>query len=104
MAQVELTGVWPDDLLNIARSQLGYEESKLNFIIDDEGNRQGYTRYGAWYRASYSEWCAMYVSFCLNYAEIPETVVPREANCEKWIRALSSEGLYVSAAHYAPQP
>ena len=44
MAQVELTGVWPDDLLNIARSQLGYEESKLNFIIDDEGNRQGYTR------------------------------------------------------------
>ena len=104
MAQVELTGVWPDDLLNIARSQLGYEESKLNFIIDDEGNRQGYTRYGAWYRASYSEWCAMYVSFCLNYAEIPETVVPREANCEKWIRALSPEGLYVSAAHYAPQP
>ena len=54
-AQVELTGVWPDDLMNIARSQMGYEESKLNFIIDDEGNRQGYTRYGAWYCASYSE-------------------------------------------------
>ena len=104
MAQVELTGVWPDDLMNIARSQLGYEESRLNFIIDDEGNRQGYTRYGAWYRASYSEWCAMYVSFCLNYAEIPETLVPREANCEKWIRALSQDGLYVSAEHYAPQP
>lgn len=104
MAQVELTGVWSDDLMNIARSQLGYEESRLNFIIDDEGNRQGYTRYGAWYRASYSEWCAMYVSFCLNYAEIPETLVPREANCEKWIRALSQNGLYVSAEHYAPQP
>ncbi len=104
MAQVELTGVWPDDLMNIARSQLGYEESKLNFIIDDEGNRQGYTRYGAWYRASYSEWCAMYVSFCLNYAEIPETAVPRAANCEKWIRALSQKGLYVSAGHYASQP
>ena len=104
MAQVELTGVWPDDLMNIARSQLGYEESELNFIIDDEGNRQGYTRYGAWYRASYSEWCAMYVSFCLNYAEIPETAVSREANCEKWIRALSQEGLYVSAGHYAPRP
>ena len=103
MAQVELTGVWPDDLMNIARSQLGYEESADNFVVDEEGRRQGYTRYGAWYRASYSEWCAMYVSFCLNYAEIPETVVPREANCEKWIRALSQEGLYVSADHYTPR-
>ena len=38
-----------DDLLAVAESQLGYRESAANYILDDEGNKLGYTRYGHWY-------------------------------------------------------
>ena len=102
--RVDLTGEWPEDLIAVAETQLGYEESEINFIVNDEGERQGYTRYGQWYGSSYAEWCAMFVSFDLNYAEIPEKYFPREANCEKWISALKSRGLYESAeGDYEPQ-
>ena len=43
----------------IARTQLGYEESSLNFIVDEEGMRKGYTRYGDWFGSDYGDWCAM---------------------------------------------
>ena len=95
----ELTGVWADDLLAVAESQLGYEESIHNYSVTETGEMKGYTRYGDWYGDRYGHWCAMYVSFCLHYAGIPEEVIPQEANCQKWIEALSSEeyGLYFSS-------
>lgn len=102
-ARIEKTGDWAQDLLAVARTQLGYRASEVNFIVDERGNRQGYTRYGAWWRASYSGWCAMYVSFCLNYAGVPEYRVPREANCQYWVRDLKEKGLYDEAADGEPE-
>ena len=102
-ARIEKTGDWAQDLLAVARTQLGYRASEVNFIVDEQGNRQGYTRYGAWWRASYSGWCAMYVSFCLNYAGVPECRVPREANCQYWVRDLKEKGLYDDAADGEPE-
>ncbi|MGN0801576.1 MAG: SH3 domain-containing protein, partial [Candidatus Faecivicinus sp.] len=100
-----LTGDWRQDLVRIAQTQIGYEESKRNFIIDEEGKQQGYTRYGAWYGASYSEWCGMFVSFCLKYAGIPERDFPREANCAAWKELLIRAGVYEdSERSYSPQP
>ena len=34
---VELTGDWAQDLLAVARSQLGYRESERNFILNEDG-------------------------------------------------------------------
>ena len=105
VAGVELTGVWADDLVAIAQSQLGYEESTANYIVMDDGETiKGYNRYGAWYGASYSDWCAMFVSFCLNYAEIPKTVIPYEASCSSWANILSASdwNLYRNAEEYIP--
>lgn len=102
-AQIERTGCWPEDLIAVARTQLGYRASEENFIVDEQGERHGYTRYGGWWRASYSGWCAMYVSFCLNYAGIPESRFPWEAHCQRWVEALEPLGLYVSAQDYEPK-
>lgn len=48
------------------------------------------------------------MSFCLNYAEVPEEAFPRDMSCESWIEALSDpeEGyeLYKEAADYSPHP
>lgn len=67
-ADYPYTGNLRDDLAGIAKTQVGYAESTNNFEVDGSGNRRGYTRYGAWYGAPYSDWSAMFVSFCLHYA------------------------------------
>lgn len=99
-----LSGVWADDLISVARSQLGYTESTVNMIVVNEDTQatRGYTRYGAWYGDPYGDWCAMFVSFCLNYADIPTSAVPEKAECSSWITALTNLGLYKSAASYTP--
>ena len=43
----------------------------------------------------------MFVSFCLNYAEIPQTAVAYESSCPRWLQLLS-DSLYRSAAEYTP--
>lgn len=68
----ELTGEAPADLVAVAKSQLGYEESAQNYKVADDGvTKMGYTRYGEWYGNPYGNWSAMFVSFCLNYAGHP---------------------------------
>ena len=112
-ADVPLTGDWSVDLQAIARTQLGYTESSSNYIVMSDGTTvKGYSRYGAWYGSPYGDWCAMFVSFCLNYAQVPEEAFPRDAACDDWIDALSAEpfGLYRSAhpaegeEPFLPQP
>lgn len=102
-ARVDLAGVWAEDLLAVAKTQLGYRESDIDFVIREDGSKQGYTRYGDWAGMDYEEWCAMFVSFCLNYADIPEYQFARSSGCDKWIRALKSDGLWQSAKE-APVP
>lgn len=100
----ELTGVWAEDLITVAESQLGYRESKKNYTVSETGELKGYTRYGAWYGVPYGDWCAMFASFCLNYAGINETFLPYEAGCQNWIEILSQDdyGLYYTAEAYVP--
>jgi hypothetical protein len=91
-----LTGVWADDLVKVAESQLGYTESKANFVPGN-GRRMGYSRYGAWYGNAYGDWCAMFVSWCLNYANIPDEAFMREASCPNWVAKLKAKDMYYPA-------
>ncbi|MBP3319483.1 MAG: VWA domain-containing protein [Ruminiclostridium sp.] len=102
--QVELSGEFPADVLAIAETQLGYTESSRNYIINDQGRKLGYSRYGAWYGAPYGDWCAMFVSFCLHYAGVPAEAFPREASCQRWIEDLTDLDLYREAESYIPTP
>lgn len=102
LSGVKLTGIWADDVISVAESQIGYKESKKNYIVTEDGKTKGYTRYGDWYGNAYGDWCAMFVSFCLNYADIPESAIPYEASCQRWIKATSGS-LYYSASDYTPQ-
>ena len=77
-----LTGVWNEDLLTVAQAQLGYEQSEKNFKLDtDDGETlRYYTRYGAWYGNSYGAgWDVMFLSYCLNHANIPQSAIPQES-------------------------
>ena len=76
-----LSGLWTEDLLTVAQSQLGYEQSEKNFELDaDDGvTVRHYTRYGEWYGNPYGEWDVMFLSYCLNYAGIPQSAIPQRA-------------------------
>jgi|GEM_PF-4615562 len=101
---VPLTGDWRKDLIGLAATQVGYTESSRDFILDADGVQHGYTRYGDWYGAPYSEWCAMFISFCLHYAGIPANGVPREAGCGAWRNTLAGMGAFETAASgYTPE-
>lgn len=99
----ELKHVWADDLVSVAYSQLGYEESSRNFVLDEDGeSTRGYTRYGQWYGNAYGDWCAMFVSWCLNYSEIPKQAVPYASGCYAWTVELEELGLYERTEEYLP--
>ncbi len=76
-----LSGDWSADLLTVAQSQLGYEQSEKNFELDaDDGvTVRHYTRYGEWYGNPYGSWDVMFLSYCLNYAGIPQSAIPQRA-------------------------
>lgn len=98
-----LSGNWAEDVVSVAESQLGYEESTANFKLADDGEtRKGYTRYGEWYGNKYGDWSAMFVSFCLNYAKIPSKTVPVNSGSTAWITELKQKNLYKEAGKYEP--
>ena len=89
-AEVELSGKAGEDVVAIAKTQLGYAESTDNYkveTVDGAEVTKGYTRYGEWYGDEYGDWCAMFASFCLHYANVE---YPTESSCAEWVKDLKS--------------
>lgn len=81
-AEAVMTGNWAEDLVSVAQTQLGYEQSEKNFEIDpaDGVTLRYYSRYGQSYGNAYGEWDVMFLSYCLKYAGIPQSAIPQEAS------------------------
>ncbi|MBQ8236431.1 MAG: hypothetical protein IJZ37_07105, partial [Clostridia bacterium] len=100
LGDVEYSESALQNVIEVAKSQLGYRESSLNFKVDALGDRNGYTRYGEWYGNPYGSWSTMFTSFCLRYAGV--SGVPISAGAEtmrlKWVQ----KELYQPASMYTP--
>ena len=81
-AEAVMTGNWAEDLVSVAQTQLGYEQSEKNFEIDpaDGVTLRYYSRYGQSYGNPYGEWDVMFLSYCLKFAGIPQSAIPQEAS------------------------
>lgn len=97
---LELSGDWSADLVALAKTQLGYGESRENYILAEDGSVLGYTRYGQWYGEPYAPWDGMFVSFCLHYAGV-EGIGP-EQDCVLWLETLNGQELYRERTQYQP--
>ncbi len=100
---VKITNNIPENLTGIAMSQVGYEESKVNFEYDEDGNKNGYTRYGEWYGNPYGKWNTMFVSFCLHYSNINNDSELKSAGAEAMRIAWQKKSAYSPAGDYTPQ-
>ena len=100
----ELTGVWADDVVAIAESQLGYTESTANYTLDEDStSHKGYTRYGEWAENLYGDWDGLFAMFCLSYAGISEEDYPMSAGANAWVVQLEESGFYAEATEVTPQ-
>lgn len=72
----DLGKYWSENIARIALSQIGTTESEKNYILGDDGEtKQGITRYGQWYGNPHGDWSAMFVAFCLYYADVPQDAI-----------------------------
>lgn len=105
-----LTGDWQADLLAVAQSQVGYQESGENYLVAEDGETiQGYNRYGGWYSSytqdettPYADWNVTFLFFSIYYAGISD--LPLEETAADWTAALDAYSLYAPAAEYTPYP
>lgn len=108
LKNVTLTGNNRTDIVNIARSQVGYMEGNNSSQLDGTtANGSGnYTEYGRWYGLQ-DMWCAMFVSWCANLAGVKTSIVPKTASTVTALNYFINQGVAhtrasVSAGNYAP--
>ena len=101
-ADYPYTGNLREDLVGIARTQVGYCESALNFEMGDDGIRRGYTRYGAWYGTPYADWSAVFVSFCLHYAGADPTQMPGNTGAASMAEMWKTLDRFAPTGEYVP--
>lgn len=108
LREVRLTGDGREDMVRIARSQLGYQEGgSPNQLSGQVYGGVNHTEYGAWYGVQ-DMWCAMFVSWCAHVAGVPDTVIPRHSFTPEGLQWFAQRGRAysreeVTAGVYTPQ-
>ncbi len=109
LTAVTLTGDQRTDIVNVAKSQVGYQEggssSQLSGTVKGSGN---YTEYGRWYGMQ-DMWCAMFVSWCAHVAGVPTSIVTSHSYTPTGLNWFINKGQAYSRSKvangsYTPQP
>jgi len=109
LTEVQLTGDPRTDIVNIAKSQVGYQEGgSSNQLSGEVYGGVNYTEYGRWYGVQ-NMWCAMFASWCADVAGVSTSIIPKHAYTPdglKWFRdrGLAYSRAKVEAGEYTPQP
>ena len=109
LTEVQLTGDPRTDIVNIAKSQVGYQEGgSSNQLSGEVYGGVNYTEYGRWYGVQ-NMWCAMFASWCADVAGVSTSIIPKHAYTPdglKWFRdrGLAYSRAKVAAGEYTPQP
>ncbi|MCI8594063.1 MAG: CHAP domain-containing protein [Oscillospiraceae bacterium] len=78
------TGNQAADTVAVALTQMGY--------TDGANGEKEFTKYGNWYGIPQGYWCAMFVSWCLAQAGVPETAVKPFASCTAAMKTFQAAG------------
>ena len=109
LTAVNLTGNQRTDIVNVAKSQVGYQEgSSSSQLSGSTYGGSNYTEYGRWYGMQ-DMWCAMFVSWCAKVANIPSSIVTYHSYTPTGLSWFKSKGqaysrATVASGGYKPQP
>ena len=84
------TGNQRDDIIGVAKTQLGYTEGANNA-----------TKYGTWYGLPNQPWCAMFISWCARQAGISKDILQNSAVAAPDAKYFNIP--YYDGASYTPQ-
>ncbi len=84
------TGNQRNDIIGVAKTQLGYTEGYNND-----------TKYGNWYGLPNEPWCAMFVSWCANQAGISTDIIPKISGVPNYF---DNSAFTIHYSGYTPQP
>jgi hypothetical protein len=99
-----------DKFLNTSKNEEGYVEKATNDNLEDKTANAGennWTKYGEWFglNGNYIDqngelheapWCAMYVDWCADDADMPVDLVPHAKNDENKKYYFASTGNYIN--------
>ena len=88
------TGNQIEDLIGVAKTQIGYKEGPSASQMDGDtyAGDYNYTKYGQWYGINPGAWCAMFVSWCADQAGIPTSIIPKHASCDVGMNWFKNNG------------
>ena len=77
LLQTELTGNYRDDVIAIARSQIGYHEgdSEADYGGGNTDGEGDVSEYGRFLGSSGNAWCSEFASWCIRMAGVPTSLV-----------------------------
>lgn len=77
LLQVKSTGDYRDDVMAVARSQIGYHEGdgETDYGGGNLSSHRDYTEYGRYFGTSGNAWCSEFASWCVLMAGCPKTIV-----------------------------
>lgn len=117
LTNVQLTGNQRVDIVNVAKSQIGYQEGGSSGKYSGEvAGGNNYTEYGRWYGSYIGvswynsvQWCAMFVSWCAYNAGISESIVDYDQYTETQVQHFKKAGRAhtwssVQRGEYTPLP
>ncbi len=110
LLQVESTGNYRDDVMAVARSQIGYHEGdgEADCGGGNLSSHRDYTEYGRHFGTAGAPWCSEFASWCIRMAGCPRTVANSSrcanahrfcdrshATCHPWSETIWGGGSYL---------
>lgn len=86
------TGNQTNDIIGVAKTQIGYKESDVN-------GQENYTKYGAHYNMQWTAWCAIFIVWCAEEANVPRNTIPLLAGCGQLKNWYKDRGLWHNSAY-----
>ena len=91
------TGNSLEDIIDVAKTQLGYMEGSIEGTVQGKND---VTKYGEWYGMNGQPWCAMFVSWCADQAGISTNIIPKHASCDEGMKWFCNRGRFQFGSYY----
>lgn len=100
-------GSQADDIIAVAKAEIGYKEKASNSQLDDKTANAGsgnYTKYGAELGGTGPgwPWCHQFVSWCAKHSGCG-SIIPITASCAEGVSWFSQKGQFHTKSGYTPK-
>lgn len=92
-----------DYLVRVAKSQIGYTESRKNYIVDNSLVKF-YSRYGQWAQNAYANAATAFIPFVLHYGQAADIPAVWNQDWNELYQSLTDRQIPVYGTDYNPEP